>query len=349
MGTDDFVALPQAFDDLEIGITLHDPETGAIIDVNGRLEQLYGYSRAQLREMVVADYTPPSTRFTQEHAVRRIRDAAAGESQTFEWQIQRSTGEVRWVHVHLNRTTIDDSPYVLSEVQNVTEYKARERRLRLLNRVIRHNLRNETNVLVGHADRLKTAIETEALEKEIETIHEIAIEIGTISDSIHQIEEIVDPNATQRSVTNINDVVSDIVSHARDEYGDAEITIDAQTTLWVNADRGIRYAIKHAVENALVHNDRDRPSVTVELLENPNRNRGEVRIVDTGPSIPALEIDVLDLEVEKSSTYHGSGVGLWVMQWCVDALGGELVFEENEPRGNVVRLLLPQSEAPVDR
>ncbi|WP_338006265.1 hypothetical protein [Natronoglomus mannanivorans] len=30
------------------------------------------------------------------------------------------------------------------------------------------------------------------------------------------------------------------------------------------------------------------------------------------------------------------------MQWCVDALGGELLFEENDPRGNVVRFFLPR-------
>jgi len=34
--------IPSVFDDLEVGITLHDPETGGILGANERLEELYG-------------------------------------------------------------------------------------------------------------------------------------------------------------------------------------------------------------------------------------------------------------------------------------------------------------------
>ena len=71
-----------------------------------------------------------------------------------------------------------------------------------------------------------------------------------------------------------------------------------------------------------------------------------VRVADDGPSIPETEIDVLREDVETSSTFHGTGVGLWVMQWCVESLGGELSFEENEPRGNVVSIALPKAAGP---
>ena len=57
-----------------------------------------------------------------------------------------------------------------------------------------------------------------------------------------------------------------------------------------------------------------------------------------------IETDVLDDETEISSTYHGSGVGLWVMQWAVNSLGGDLSFEENSPRGNLVQIALPKAE-----
>jgi len=77
--------------------------------------------------------------------------------------------------------------------------------------------------------------------------------------------------------------------------------------------------------------------------------QGTVRIADDGPPIPKTEIDALQEDVETSSTFHGTGVGLWVMQWCVESLGGELTFEENSPRGNVVSISLPKvSEPPTD-
>jgi len=336
------VTLPAVFDDLHVGITLHDPDDGSVLDGNKRLEELYGYSAAELRTMAVGDYTAPSTRFSQEKAVRLIRAAAAGDSQVFEWHVERSTGELLWVRVHLSATTIDGTPCVLSEIRDITEYRARERRLRLLSRIVRHNLRNEMTLLMGYADRLRAAIEKDSLEEEVETILDIATEVGTLSDSISQIEEIASPDATQRSPTNLPEVVESIVESAKTEYPNAEFTLDVDADVWVSADKGVHYAIEHAVENAIEHNDQDEPAVTVTVSDVPERNQGVVRIADDGPPIPDVEVEVLDEESETDSTYHGSGVGLWVMKWCLDSLGGSLSFDENDPRGNVVSLSLPR-------
>ncbi|OVE84055.1 PAS domain-containing sensor histidine kinase [Natronolimnobius baerhuensis] len=337
------ISLPKSFDDTHIAITLHDPEDGKILDVNKQLEQLYGYTRAELREMRVGDYTASTKRFTQEKAVRRIQAAADGDEQVFEWQIERSTGELVWVRVCLNQTTIDELPCVIAEVQDITEYKARERRLRLLNRVIRHNLRNETNILIGYADRLKSAIEAETLEEEVETILDIAMEIGTLSDSIQQVEEIAEPGATERSPTKVRKLVKDVVAEIRSEYPNANLTVDIQSDVFVNADKGLHYATKHALENAIVHSDDKTSTVKILVAKETDTGRGVIQITDTNPSIPAVETDVLKEDVSANTTFHGSGVGLWVMQWCVDSLGGELVFEEESPEGNIVRFLLPQT------
>jgi len=336
-------ALPDAFDDLDVGITLRDPETGATLDANERVQELYGYSLEELKEMNVGDYTPPSTTLSQAEALRRIRAAAAGDPQEFEWRIRRSTGELIWVRVRLERSSIERTTCVLAEVRDITDYKARERRLHLLNRVVRHNLRNEANLLIGYADRLKTAIDQARLEDEVETILDIATEIGTMSDSIHQIEEIADPEATKRKATNLGDLVRNLVEEHRSGHPNADLTVEAESDVWVTADNGLDYAIGHAIENAIVHNDRDVPNVTVTVRDDPESKHGRVQIADDGPTIPGVEIDVLDEDVTTNSTYHGSGIGLWVMQWCVDSLGGELRFEANDPRGNVVEFLLPRT------
>lgn len=276
------VRLPAMFDDLDVGITLHHPETGAILDVNDSLGELYGYSPAELRDMTVGDFTAPSTKFSQDEAVRRIRAAADGESDVFEWQVERKNGELIWVNVHLNPSTVDGTRCVVAEIHDVTEFRERERRLRLLSRIVRHNLRNEMTLLMGYAERLKEAVDEESLEDEVETILEIAREVGTLSDSVRQIE----------------------------------------------------------------HNDRDAPSVTVTVTDDPDDDRGVVRVADDGPPIPDVETAVLDGDEATSTTHHGSGVGLWVMQWCVDSLGGELTFAENDPRGNVVAISLPRVVPP---
>ncbi|TKX83031.1 ATP-binding protein, partial [Halorubrum sp. SS5] len=43
-------------------------------------------------------------------------------------------------------------------------------------------------------------------------------------------------------------------------------------------------------------------------------------------------------------TSHGSGIGLFVMKWCVESLGGEVLFESRNSGGNAVCLLLPPKQ-----
>lgn len=348
METRDSVDLPSQFDDLAIGISLHDPETGTILDVNDRLEDFYGYSTAELRTMETRDFIPSSTRFSQEEALQRVRAAADGDDQVFERQIERANGEIRWVRVHLHSIIIGETPYVLAEIHGISEYKAREQRLRLLSRIIRHNLRNEMNLLMGHADQLRAAVEDESLEETAKTVLDIASDVASLSDSVTQIKKIANPNATERSPTNLHDVAQARVEEARAEHADADLTITSPPDVWAIADEGIHYAVAHAIENAIEHNDQETPSVDVTVAERTDAGYGEIRIADNGPPIPAIEKEVLDQSIETNSTYHGSGTGLWVMQWCVNSLGGKLRFNENTPRGNVVCLSLPLIESMDD-
>lgn len=341
--------LPASFDDLHGGIVLHDEETGAILDLNSRAEQLYGYSSARLRADGIGLITPPSTKFTEQEASERIQSAAKGEAAEFEWQIQRASGELRWVRVQLSRTEIGGGAYVLAEVEDVSEYRTRERRLRLLSRIVRHNLRNKTTVLRGHASRVRDAIEHDRLDDELETILQITDEVGTLSASVKQLEQIAEPSATERSATDLKSIASSCVDAARDEYPHAELSVGGAADVVVIADEGLTYALDHAIENAIEHNDQDDPRVDVTVLDADDSNRGHVQVVDNGPSIPDVEVDVLRDSVRKSSTYHGTGVGLWVMQWCVDSLGGTLSFEDGAPRGNVVTISLPKADDTSDQ
>lgn len=345
MGQRSEVRIPAVFDDLQTGITIHDPETGAILDVNERMAELYGYSVEQLRKMEVSDYSADTSEYTQEEAIRRIRQAAAGEPQIFEWHVKRANGELRWVRVHLVDTTIDGTDCVLAEIQDITDSKARERRLRLLYRVLRHNLRNEMTLIMGHAEYLASDADSEAVKDQVEEIRKVARAVGDLSESIRQIEEISEHDATQRSPTNVADIVRDVIADAREKHPDADLRLEEGTDGWVNADEGLRYAIEHAVRNAVQHNDRETPTVTATVTTD-DAGHVTVEIADDGPAIPQLELEALSLEFEPTSTAHGTGVGLWVMRWCIDSLGGELRFEDNTPRGNVVEFVLPRTEPP---
>jgi anti-sigma regulatory factor (Ser/Thr protein kinase) len=113
--------------------------------------------------------------------------------------------------------------------------------------------------------------------------------------------------------------------------------------LWIHVDEAFDHALAHALENAIVHNESTEPMVDIAVDTSPNTGRAEISIVDTGPPIPAIEMDAVSDIMDTTSTSHGSGVGLFVMKWCIESLGGELTFERHS-NGNVVSFYLPPKE-----
>ena len=63
-------------------------------------------------------------------------------------------------------------------------------------------------------------------------------------------------------------------------------------------------------------------------------------VEDDGPGIPEHEISAVDTG-EETALEHGSGLGLWVIEWSADALGADVDYAHREPRGTRVTVRIP--------
>ena len=86
------------------------------------------------------------------------------------------------------------------------------------------------------------------------------------------------------------------------------------------------------------------------ILLAPMRREVEVTVSDTGIGIPAAErVKVFDAfyQVDSSSTreYGGTGLGLSIVKRIVDAHGGSVTIEGNDPSGTVFVVRLPSAQA----
>ncbi|MFH1679322.1 MAG: PAS domain S-box protein, partial [Candidatus Eisenbacteria bacterium] len=111
-------------------IFVHDGETGEILDVNEKTCELFGCSVEELRSLRVVELSSGEHPFTQEEAGRKVRAAAAGEPQIFEWRSKRKDGRLFWTEVSLKSATIRGKPRVLALVRDITERKRAEETLR---------------------------------------------------------------------------------------------------------------------------------------------------------------------------------------------------------------------------
>ena len=338
--------LPETLRDLHTGVALYQPGTGRILDANDRLLSLYGYPLEQLRTMSIDQYSANTSALSEADVMRHIRTAAEGTPQQFRWRIKRADGDLRWVQASLSPIELADRRYVLAEITDVTRSINDNRRVRLLTRILRHNLRNDTNVVSGYAEEIRETADGEQVREYAECINETALELGRLSQSVGQIERVVSGDYGEQSRTRVRTVVEAVVSEVESGTAGVSFTVDELVEMWVDVDDAFTVALTHAIDNAVRHNSGGDQRVTVAIDASPNTGRAEIRIGDNGPQIPDMEVDALDESNAYSGTAHGSGVGLFVMKWCIESLGGELRIERHADE-NVVHFYLPRKSPPA--
>ena len=125
-------------------------------------------------------------------------------------------------------------------------------------------------------------------------------------------------------------------------YPTASIMIRGKLDGTVCGDERVRYAFQEAMENAVEHSDKKCPHIEISIRPAEITENGliEVVIADDGPGIPKEQRDVIR-SGEETPLIHGSGIGLWLIEWAVASVGGEVTFEDNAPRGTRVVFHIP--------
>lgn len=333
--------LPPALDELNGSVVLFAGDTTPA-DCNSAAEEFIGYSREAFVDLSLSDLIAPHSDLTLDEVSEYITDAADGSTHSFDWQIQRGNGEPRWIELSLSPLTLEDTQYVLGECRDLTSYKARGQRIQLLYRVLRHNLRNEMNVILGHAEDLERAIAEDNLEEQAEIIKQTADDVASLSTTVGDLERLVENDATEREPVNVVEMTRKVAAELQDEYPEGTIKVDYREEMEevvVSADEGLRLALEHALTNAIEHNDDASPSVTVNLETTPRE--AHIQIRDNGPGIP--EIEIKSIQNDTTKVEHGGGLGLAIIQWCTRSLGGNFTITADGD-GTTLSIQLPRLE-----
>lgn len=341
------IRLPPEYETLQMGISLYNPESGAILDANERLESLFGYTTAELREMPIERYSANTYPFSPSDFLDHLRASASGQPQRFKWRIKRADGELIWVQVHLSAQQLAGQTCVRAEVRDITEYYNSSHREELFWRLLRHNLRNEASALVGFSETIKRDAESEKIASTAEKMRATAMDLGEITESVKQIQHAVDQTQTQRVRCEATSAIKKVIDMLESKYPAAELTLEVRAQMWIEVDSAFQYALFEALENAIIHGDESPSEVTVSIGPSPNTGRVEIRIEDANDPIPDAEFDSLFNREAVTTTSHGTGVGLFVMKWCIESLGGEMGLERHHPEGNTVSFYLSPKEPPT--
>jgi PAS domain S-box-containing protein len=203
----------------------------------------------------------------------------------------------------------------------------------VLNRVLRHNLRNDISVVRGNIRQLTEQLPDQAV---IETTFEYIDSLIDLSEKARELEQIVTSD-TKCQPTAVGTLVEDVVETVAQEQPQASLSVEYDKDISVALLPSFERAIRELLENATEHSD-ETPTVSVTIDTVPNAI--EIRIADDGPGLPDMEAGVLTTG-EETPLSHGSGLGLWLVHWIVTGHDGTIDTTVTED-GTTITLSVPR-------
>ena len=328
----------RALDEAPVGVTLADPdrEDEPLVYVNEGFERITGYSAAECHgrncRFLQGEGTDPEQ-------VARLREGIdAREAVSVELRNYRADGTPFWNRVTVTPIEDDDGDVraLLGIQHDVTERREREQRLSVLNRVLRHNLRNRLNVVLARATRLE---ESDAdREAEARAIREATEELLRLTERVHEFDAaIVGEDTTTRSV-DIVALLSETAEELRATRPATDLTVRGADAAVVEAHPTLTAAFR---EWLTLVGGPEGARCTVEV--SPTDASVTVVVRDHGGRLRSSELRVVARDAE-TPLEHLQGIELWLVRWAVERSGGEFAVDpEADPP--VVRLRLPAGDA----
>ncbi|KOX91935.1 histidine kinase [Haloarcula rubripromontorii] len=225
-------------------------------------------------------------------------------------------------------------------VTDISEQKQREQRLMVLNRLFRHNIRNDVTVIRGHLDLLSDERQSE----HIDIIADRIEDIRSLSEAAHQIEQLQHSDETERRTFDPSALLCDRIGRLRTEQATLALRQDVRVEGRVVGHELLPYALDNVLDNAVEHNDAETPRIDVTAEPVNGSDRVVFRIADNGPGLPDTEQSVLTTGTETPLA-HSTGTGLWLTQWIVRESDGSTSVSESRFGGTEVEIRLRR---PVD-
>jgi signal transduction histidine kinase len=213
--------------------------------------------------------------------------------------------------------------------------------LTVLNRVLRHDVRNDAHLIVGYVDLIAAdhADHDSTLGAYVEKVRSRATDAVERSEQARDIERVLLDDGDSLETVDLADRLEERVERLASSYPTAEFDLSVEGPTRATVHGLVDSALDNVLENAVEHNDREHPRVEVRVDRVTRGGEPYVRVsvADDGPGIPPTERRVLERGAE-TPLEHSAGLGLWLASWTVQASGGFVDIADRDPRGTAVRI-----------
>lgn len=209
----------------------------------------------------------------------------------------------------------------------------------VLNRLLRHDLKNDLNIVYGYIQQARSQTDDEQVMDRLAEARGALARVIDKSDRARDLQEFLD-RAYQESTypVRLDDVLAETVASVRAEYDHAAFTLGRVPAVQVVADDLLSTVLEGILENAVQHNDSEKPRVGVDVRT--TETTAVVRVADNGPGMPTDDHEIVFGRGATDVLNHGDGVSLFFADSVVRTYEGQLWFEEHD--GSLDLLEVPE-------
>jgi PAS domain S-box-containing protein len=332
---------------------------GRIVSVNGKVEELFGYDRAELIGQPVEMLMP--ARYRDAHP-RHRRDYFASPrprpmGRGLDLAGRRKDGSEFPIEISLSPIETEEGPQTVALITDITQRLAVERASRQAERLaslgslsagIAHEINNPIGIITSRIELMLIDAAEQALPaamvEDLHVLHRNAMRVASIAQRFLSFAR---QSPTERSSVDLNRVVAQTVELVERQIGEG---IRIVTSLPAASPPILGHAnVLQQVLLNLIVNARDAMAGTGEIqitigVSQEQRDRIWLRVTDTGPGIPPEAMSRI-FDPFYTTKASGTGLGLSVSYGIIRDHNGTVDVESSVGKGTTFLLTFPIASA----
>ncbi|MFB6207041.1 MAG: sensor histidine kinase [Haloglomus sp.] len=221
--------------------------------------------------------------------------------------------------------------------QLVEQTEAQRETLELLTRLLRHDIRNDMQVINAHAGFLEETVTEEGAES-LSVIEQRSDATLRLLEDTSTLLETLGSDRELRPIA-LRTVVEQEAAGIREEHPDVTVETDVPDDLRVVADGLLHQVFLNLLSNAAVHNDVENLAVRVEARANDDEV--DITVSDNGAGIPDAVRETCFELGKKGPGSAGDGLGLYLVSRLVEVYGGSVAVGASPSGGAQFDITLP--------
>jgi len=339
-------ALPAALETADMGIFVLDAEF-TVRWINETAATYFGLSRAAVigqDKQALIESTIQSIFERPERFAETVLDTYADNTYVEEFECHVLPGEERAERWLLHRSKPIQSGALaggrIEHYTDITELKASQRRLEaqrddleVLNQVVRHDIRNDLQLVSAYAEMLEAHVDA-AGEAHRERIADSAASAIELTESARDLAEVMLSRQAETTPIDVGEVLDTQIAEVSELNPAATIRTEGRLPeRKVQANALFGSVIRNLLSNAIQHNRDEEPTVTVSMAD--DEGTVTIRVADDGPGIPDRRKQQLFSKGQKGLDSTGTGIGLYLVETLVDSYGGAVWVEDRADQPGV--------------